>query len=338
MPSSMDESLMLRRLRRWSGLVAVAQLLGTWSAIFLAFSIAVVLPVTLIHQGIEWARHAVSRIGLDIFTTHIHPPAPTAQSLEIAVIVAMALLVITFTRFLLRPATYMYTGQTKNMKPKPIDKGHGAQAYLDRLAQVTGVRRPKLLMIHHPGIVAYASSAPMRRSRVVVSDGLLACGQPQIIRWVLAHELAHLHYRDTQRSALIVSTLDSLVLADQMRVLATNSMLRLLTAIPLLKWTLTQFVGRPMMLLSRLLGYCMTLAFKLASLTYRLSDSFASRRMEYRADLFAASHEGIDPGIALFMSIDSDFEPTLQLFGSHPTPQQRIAALQAFAAVPQASV
>jgi Zn-dependent protease with chaperone function len=61
---------------------------------------------------------------------------------------------------------------------------------------------------------------------------------------------------------------------------------------------------------------------------FMLVDSAVSRRMEFRADRFAAERLSAEPGLTLFKALERDFEPSMDLYARHPSFRQRIELLE----------
>ncbi|MGP9500081.1 MULTISPECIES: M48 family metalloprotease [Halomonas] len=77
---------------------------------------------------------------------------------------------------------------------------------------------------------------------------------------------------------------------------------------------------------------------QLGGAAYEILALWASRRSEFRADAFAASQEGTEPGIALFRSLAAAtmFEPSQRPISlhTHPTHRERVKALKRFNSKP----
>ncbi|PXX94644.1 M48 family metallopeptidase [Halomonas sp. LBP4] len=203
-----------------------------------------------------------------------------------------------------------------------FDKGHPHQAFVDTLARRYGVGRIELRRLPVGGIIAFILSSPWRRHTIVLSDGILML-PPPMVQWVLAHEVAHARYGDTQSQSVWLLALRSIMLFDRLRHMAMNATLRMVQILPVLT-----LLTRPLHLLFRGLSLIGRAGRRVGFWIFVLFDRWASRRMEYRADRFAAEHVGTGPGIALFAHLVGQFEPTFDLFATHPPAAKRRTALE----------
>lgn len=206
-------------------------------------------------------------------------------------------------------------------KAKPIGDGHPYQLYLDGLARAKGLSPIELRYVPVNGIIAFVLSAPLRRHVVVVSNGVLEM-PPPMARWVLAHEVGHVFYGDTHSSSLWLLAMRSISLFDTLRHRVMNLIIRIIHALPILC-----LLTHPVFFLFRVLSWIGRLGRSAGNVLFLAFDRYASRRMEFRADRFASDIEGPGPGIELFHRLSAAFEPTFNLFATHPSHKRRIKAL-----------
>lgn len=248
-----------------------------------------------------------------------HPPAhDTIVVYSLALMVAgMALISLLTVSLPLRYRVKAVCGHTGFRLPA----GHAYQGYVNDLAHKYRTGHVHVRRIPHGGILAFVLSSPQRRHVIAVSDGLFA-QPPAIVHWVLAHEMAHIHYGDTQSTTLWITAFRSIRLLDALRVAIMNSTLRLLFHVPLLRLLTT-----PVLFLFRVVIVTGRLGYHLGRLFFVAVDRWVSRRMEYRADRFAVAHAGSAPGLHFFQYLVGAFEPSFNLLATHPSHLKRYDAI-----------
>lgn len=208
-----------------------------------------------------------------------------------------------------------------------LDRGHDAVSFVKALKRRSGyLGRVQVWLSDTAEPEAYALSKPFVGA-VVVSKGLLAALSPAERVWLLSHEFAHIRYRDALPSAgwllanrglHLVTILQLKALGLIQRVLASN--------------VVTFLLVYPVRVIARTLIVCITLGRRLSTGLWLALDSWVSRRMEYRADAYAARHVGWEPGVTLMRRLGTDCEPLWGgLFASHPSTRDRVAALASYA-------
>lgn len=204
----------------------------------------------------------------------------------------------------------------------PLTAKHHYQLYVDGLAAKYQLSYVQVRRIPTNGIVAFVMSTPMNRHAIAVSDGLFA-QPPEVVRWILAHEVAHVKHGDTKSGTFWVLAFRSVSLLDSLRASLMTGFLRFLHAIPILRL----FVW-PLYALFVLLTKIARLGRWVGSMFFMVIDRWISRRMEFRADRFAAEHEGPEPGMRFFQYLVGQFEPTFDLLATHPSNVARYEALE----------
>lgn len=330
---AIDTQRQQAQLRRWRRWVPLVHWTGTLTAIAVGVGAVVTVPMLVGQQVWYWGY----TLTLSVPELHQALAVPPPPSIKTAIfnsghVMRYAMAAITVAHFL-TPASKRLVRQT-GLPVKLLPKDHPARIYVNDLCKAQRVRRPKVYVVHTAGIMAYAASAPFQRSVIVISDGLLLQAPVEMSRWVLAHEVAHLAYGDTKRSGPWVIAVNALMLIDRVRIAVTRMALVILSRIPFFRRLLVPLVGRPMVLISRLLGVVTAIGYRTAAMIYRLFDRWVARQCEYRADQFAAVHAGLEPGIQLMKTLTGHFEPQFSMMATHPTPKQRAAALQLLAPIP----
>lgn len=198
------------------------------------------------------------------------------------------------------------------------------QHWINHLQRRHSGPRAQVWIAGSPGIQAFAISAPFGRHAIVISQDLYARAHPDIRRWVLAHEYAHLLHGDTRSRTLWLLAMRSLSLLDLMRQTSSRLGLRFIAEMPLLR-----LFSLPAALALRALERLVALGKWAGGRWFLLFDCWASRRMEFAADRFATLTVGVRPGEVLFESLRGDLEPRFNgAFASHPTFRDRIRQIR----------
>lgn len=193
----------------------------------------------------------------------------------------------------------------------------------DSVKQQSGIRKPvSLYLVKTAGPLAFAMGAPFRGT-VVLSQGLVSGLEPDEVRWVMAHELAHIRYRDMLLGALWISSIRGLNIFDRIKVFVINSLLRILGLLRTPRLLLHALIGAIRLVLSTIrLGRWVAVRF------FLIIDRWVSRRTEFRADQFAADKIGSEPGARALYRLGGDAEPLFNgLFATHPKISTRIQRL-----------
>ncbi len=189
--------------------------------------------------------------------------------------------------------------------------------------QEAGVKKPvSLYLVKTGGPLAFAMGAPFRGT-VVLSQGLVNGLAPDEVRWVMAHELAHIRYRDMMLGALWISSMRGLNIFERIKVAVINLVLRILTMFRAPVLLMRLLVSAIKATLS-VIGLGRWIALKM----FTLVDRWVSRHTEFRADRFAADTQGGEPGARALHRLGGDAEPLFNgLFATHPKISARIERL-----------
>lgn len=193
----------------------------------------------------------------------------------------------------------------------------------DSVKKQSGVRKPvSLYLVNVAGPLAFAMGAPFRGT-VVLSQGLVNGLEPDEVRWVMAHELAHIRYRDMLLGALWISSIRGLNIFDRIKVFTINLLLHILALLRAPRFMMHALIGIIRLTLSTIrLGRWVAVRF------FLLIDRWVSRQTEFRADRFAADKVGPEPGARALYRLGGDAEPLFNgLFATHPKISARIQRL-----------
>lgn len=214
--------------------------------------------------------------------------------------------------------------QAAGFKPHRMTKDHELQAFADRLQTLSKGPRVNVWVIPTSGIQAFALSGPFWGHAIVFHQGLLNQIPKDQIKWVLCHEYGHILHGDTRSSTLWVLAMQSIQVFDRFRHFFARIVLRAVIEMPLLRLLTT-----PLSLLFMWLSWIGRLGKNVGGWIFKLFDAWASRRMEYAADDYAAHMMGATPGIVFFESIMGDWEPRFNgIFATHPRLSERAKALK----------
>lgn len=166
----------------------------------------------------------------------------------------------------------------KMTRAQPVSPQQAPALYamVERLAQKAGIPTPRLFIVPDPQPNAFATGRNPERGVVAVNQGLLDLLSEREIEGVIAHEIAHIRFRDTRTMAVVAA-------------LASATM------------TLVQFGGffgasrddddgggNPLLAIALLV---------LAPLTAMLVQAGISREREFEADAEAARLHGTPDGL-----------------------------------------
>lgn len=199
------------------------------------------------------------------------------------------------------------------------------QGIVDELRRRSGGPSARVWLIPGRGVQALALSGPLFGHAIVLSDGVVTGLPAAMVRWIVAHEYAHIRHGDTRSGSLWLFGMRSVHLFERLRILISRIVLRLISELPLLA-----LLFLPSLVLVMAMNRIARLGRWFGSRVFLIFDRWAARRMEFAADNYAASMVGAGPGIDLFELLESDLEPRFNgLFATHPSMRARIAKLQA---------
>lgn len=187
----------------------------------------------------------------------------------------------------------------------------------------SGVRKPvSLYLVKIDSPLAFAMGAPFRGT-VVLSEGLVKGLAPDEVYWVMAHELAHIRYRDMMLGALWISSMRGLNWFERIKIMVINLAIRVLAIFRTPVFLIKLVIGGLNFVLSILwFGRWVALKF------FLLVDRWVSRQAEFRADRFAAKVVGVRPGARALHRLGGVAEPLFNgLFATHPKTSARIKRL-----------
>lgn len=205
-----------------------------------------------------------------------------------------------------------------------LPKDHFANSVIESLRAKTGGPRASVWVIPVDGIQAFALSGPLFGHGIVIGRGIISTLPKDMVAWILAHEYGHIRHGDTWNSSFWILSMRSVYLFERLRIAAMNLLLKVVRVLPILR-ALTLplfFLFRALVLIGRLSG-------RLGRLVFLIFDSWASRKMEYAADNYAAITIGPEIGARLFESMMGDLEPLFNgLFATHPALSKRAQKLR----------
>ncbi|MEQ9417377.1 MAG: M48 family metalloprotease [Salinisphaeraceae bacterium] len=199
-----------------------------------------------------------------------------------------------------------------------LPEKHGATQMGHALARSMGIRIPRFYLMASPVPNAFALQST-GRDCVVITGGLAATLSPDALRWVIAHELAHLCYRDAAIRSFWLTVIRSLYspsifLASMKQDMARSGWWRPGTAFVLLPLTFPMEAS----------GWMATIARRL----YLVLDGPLSRRAEWRADAMATRYTGAAAGVEALGSLSFGLEHSIDVWSSHPPTPARIAHIR----------
>lgn len=202
---------------------------------------------------------------------------------------------------------------------------------VERLAGEWGLKTPQIAVYPSPEPNAFATGPSRNNSLIAVSSGLMEKMTKDEIEGVLAHEMAHVGNGDMMTMTLIQGLMNAFVI-----------FLSRFVAGAIVAFTRGEDDDAPVegSLAYGLISLALNIVFGvLASIVVM----YFSRKREFAADAGSAQHVGKDKMIASLKKLDAIYSPSDlpkevsamgisggagSLFASHPSIEQRIAALE----------
>jgi heat shock protein HtpX len=201
---------------------------------------------------------------------------------------------------------------------------------VQEIAQRLRISMPEVWVYESPDPNAFATGPTKNNSMVAVSTGLLASLNEQEVRAVLAHEMGHVYNGDMFTTTVLAGLMNTFV------------------------YFISRWVYRNLAERNEALAFGVYIGLQvLLSFLAMIPITWFSRRREYGADAFSAKVYGRDAMISALHAIDrwvkrAEIQYTtqdplatmkisgksggvLRLFATHPTIEERVAALQRFA-------
>ncbi|MER3422535.1 MAG: protease HtpX [Nitrospiraceae bacterium] len=205
---------------------------------------------------------------------------------------------------------------------------HVIYGTVQEIAQRLRIQMPEVWVYESPDPNAFATGPSKNNSMVAVSTGLLNNLNEQEVRAVLAHEMGHVYNGDMFTTTVLAGLMNTFVYFIAM-------------------WVRRFFAERDQAALGFMLSIVLQIVLGILAM---IPIMWHSRRREFGADAFSARVYGRDSMISALRSIDgwvnraqveySTQDPLvtfkisgktdgwLRLFASHPSIEERVAALQ----------
>lgn len=246
----------------------------------------------------------------------------TEPVLRSTLLFGLAVSLLHYLIFLATPTAYHIRRLCHPYKPVRLAQTHPLSQATAQLAQRMQVPPPDLWLVDARIPNAYALSG-LRRGAILLTTPLVEAFPADELRWVLAHELAHLKHGDTRSGVFWVTAIQTLRWGYRLRAGLVRTLGATLHAIPYL-WVLEFVILLPALLLL----YGLTWVERSARGVFKGVDLFIGRRMEYRADREAAWLLGPEAGVSALQRLGGEFEPNWgNLFATHPPIRRRIRKL-----------
>lgn len=193
-----------------------------------------------------------------------------------------------------------------------------------RLTRTAGMRRAPIVSVA-PTLTPFACAVSNRfGGEVVLGLGLLRQLTQEQRDWVMAHELAHLRYRDTYWRFVWLGSVRALGFSERVFYWLTALVQAIARRIPLGNVLMVLYIACLIYPLN-----AVRLGQHIAITLFRAVDAWVSRQCEFRADRFAAQIVTAGAGAEVLTILQGDGEPNLvRLFASHPPVKDRIQRLK----------
>jgi len=312
-------------VRTASGLITFSL---TWTFTVGVFVCLVILlwGVTFTYAGPMW-NDLASTWNSDALFGQVYMPymasAPDwLEGFKVSVTVALVMLSMAICLFWLEPIkeSVRAIGQCEK-----VSKEHPLYELVAEVCALAGIKAvPSVYLMASEQKNAFAISKPFR-SVVIISQPLLNLERNELA-WVIAHELGHIHYGDSDSSALWIAIMRVERLALHIRYWFLRLTYPVLMRIPPLR-----ILSTPIAWFLNLTVYTSDMAIKVTHTFFRMFDSYAQRHMEYRADRYATQIIPACYGMSALYELGGMVEPAFDVFASHPPMNKRIEKIQELA-------
>lgn len=260
--------------------------------------------------------------GINFLTEAVPPPIPLAALLAFTSWIPFVLLIVFLLLFMFLPARWVMEVFVHKTIHEQIPKEHTVALEVKKLADEMGIEAPKIYIYENetPGAWAYAT---FWGAIIGVSHGLLITLGRDQIRWVIAHELAHIRNFDAGTGAFWVSVVKVQHFAWAIHRFVINFCLLGAQGLQL-HLVLVAIISMPILLVS----YLAIVADYISKKLFLIVDRYIGRQMEYRADAIASEYVHPTHGIEVLAKISNGIEPGFGMFASHPSTIKRISRLQ----------
>jgi len=312
-------------VRTASGLITFSL---TWTLTIGVFVCLIILlwGVTFTYVGPMW-NDLVATWNSDALFGQIKIPYMTSapewiKAFKISGIIALVMLSAAIAVFWFEPISKSVRAVGKCEK---VSKEHPLYELVAEVCKGAGFKSvPSVYLMSSDQKNAFAISKPFR-SVVIISQPLLTIDRNELA-WIIAHELGHIHYGDSESSALWIAIIRIERAALHMRYWFLRLTYPVLMRIPPLR-----LFSTPIALFLNLTVYTSDFAIKVTHKIFRVLDSYAQRQMEYRADWYATQIIPACYGMSVLYDLGGMVEPSFDVFASHPPMEKRIERLKELA-------
>lgn len=231
-----------------------------------------------------------------------------------------------FALHALRPIKSIVRGGVGGKKGPDIERliAYPFNRVVQELREVGGVKIPvSLWVIKTQTPIAFAVGSP-GRAAIAISAGLANGLSGNQVRWVLAHEMAHIRYRDSLPTAFWLSSMRAVMKLSRAQNAAARMIVTAMIAMRFRAW-----MAAPVIFALNVLNRWASIVIRVGRWVYLVGDRFMVRHIEYRADAWASELEGPAAGISVLTALQGDAEPTWGgLMATHPPLNSRVERLQ----------
>lgn len=297
-------------------MITLARIFVSLCALFFGWLI-IVLPV----WGLIWIIW--DAFLLPVVQLELIPVAPAFKSGLLPIIIAGIVIFSCYLcSYLLIPSSWVVKRTIlKGVEHIRIDKEHPIYQEVFEMSKKLNISMPAIF-VYDGGINAFASSS-LFSSTIAISDETLKFFSTDEARWVVAHELTHLKYKDSLLNGLWISANASLLFFLNFY----NLLIRIIftgASISIMSYYTIVILLSPFILIGQISKYIL----KVSVLIFKIFDYILVRETEYRADQGASELESSSPGISVLSQLDSGFEPLFDMFATHPSNKKRIVKLE----------
>jgi Zn-dependent protease with chaperone function len=296
---------------------ATIRLLASVIALIMGWTVVAVALIGLYWYG--WSDLA----NIDLLSNAIPKPPDFVSLAFVSFIVPLSLLGLFLMLFMFLPARWVMELFIRKRRHERLVKDHPVVAETTAMCETLGiVTIPAVYVYDDPNPNAWAF-ATLTGSVVAISFGLTKTLTQHELRWVIAHELAHIKHFDAGSGGFWASTERVIEMAWRVHRFVVNLTVRGINATRMHMWIVAILI-MPIIVVS----YFAIVADCLSRKLFVLLDRVVGRAMEYRADEVAGRLVGPKYGVAVLEKLGAGIEPSFGLFATHPATPKRIERQQ----------
>jgi len=291
-------------------LFTIASLVAGWSMIF--------VPLFLVVYFI-WYFFLMPAVTAGFLPM---PPNPW-PIIDVIVVSGLLLFLGLSSLYLMTPVNIVIREIFKGIPREKLTKTHPLTVLVSELAAQMNAPMPTVYIYKDGSPNAFAMSSTLTNA-VAFSDQLIEFLNADELRWVIAHELAHIKNFDSGANGLWLASSHLLDMSSRLH----HRLLRMFFG-AVIETRANMVMLSILFLPFALVGWISRLLFKASRFVFLLFDKMFVRGAEYSADELATLTVGGQAGYNTLKKLDHGIEPDFQgLLATHPTTEKRLKHLE----------